>query len=897
MRGIQGKQEYTQRGVIRDTRPLGTRVAETLSDRSWAAVMFGTAGLTLLFLPSAGLVADLALIVAWLYALWFERQGKRRKLPLRKPIHANSPDFADPAPGSGRPKMAGGIMYIGNDRETGEELWVTNDDARQHLSFAGTTGAGKSEGIKSLSANSLAWGSGFINVDGKAQTKLWAEFWSLVRRFGRDDDVRLLNYIKGNSDTAAVSNTLNPFAFGASGPLSELIVSLMADAGSDPMWKERAIGLVKAVVAILTWMRDNRGLMLDAGIIRSALSFTEVVKLSRRNDIDEEMRAPIVAYLKELPGFDPTAYDDEGQLIPQPPGKQSGGDPAEAGKQHNFLTMQLTRALGSLNDDFGYIFKVQLADIDLRDIVLNRRILIVLLPALEVSSEGLAALGKIVVALLKGLMASTMGSAVEGEWEETIDSLPTNSPSPSQGFFDEAGYYMVDGFDVMFAQARSIGYALNIGFQDVPALKKRVAEAADSVLGNANIQLWGRLTDGQTTRDYFEKAVGEVMVMEVAGYSAQVGNATVNYNDRLDAAPQRRQRAEWLDVRGQIEGQVHITFSDRLVRADMFYAAPKKTKAFRVPRLLQVGAKAPPPSSKALATEVKQLVDKLSDPTWAAVLVGEQKAPSAELEAMMGAFKGGIMSKMSPQRCGCVAIAALEGPLADKAARLRAALAQAQNGSAVEGGGVEVEPSEVPAVEEANGDLEPIDEVVDAGAVLDALPSEVPAPTPVPAKSAPFQHEPQAARTVSVAPAAVELPPDDDALAIETAEKIVAAMCLSVGLSGGTPTGGDLLPVPQPAGPFGDVPAEPSPSEESALFGSLAEDHAVHEQLVEIEIAAGTDAQQAEQQASSVMQSLEEGVHYPHPPTPEPANPERLVQLLEQIRNSVYAYDTSKGSR
>ena len=52
-------------------------------------------------------------------------------------------------------------------------------------------------------------------------------------------------------------------------------------------------------------------------------------------------------------------------------------------EQHGFITMQLTRVFGSLADTYGHIIRTNLAEVDLKDVVLNRRILVVLLPALR----------------------------------------------------------------------------------------------------------------------------------------------------------------------------------------------------------------------------------------------------------------------------------------------------------------------------------------------------------------------------------------------------------------------------------------------------------------------------------------------------------------------------------
>ena len=67
----------------------------------------------------------------------------------------------------------------------------------------------------------------------------------------------------------------------------------------------------------------------------------------------------------------------------------------------------------------------------MRDIVLNRRILVVNLPALENSDATLAALGKLVVASLRGMMAQLLGASLEGDYSEA--DKPGMGPSPLPG--------------------------------------------------------------------------------------------------------------------------------------------------------------------------------------------------------------------------------------------------------------------------------------------------------------------------------------------------------------------------------------------------------------------------------------------------------------------------------
>ena len=171
------------------------------------------------FPPSANASAiycfsSLRLIYTW----WFVT--RKHVLPLKMPAFAKGKDKNDKG---GKPQ---GILFLGNEKGSGDELWLSGKDAGTHMLFLGTTGAGKTEGLKSIVSNALSWGSGFIYIDGKADTDLWASIYALARRFGRDDDLFVLNYLTGNSDLGAVSNTINPFTTGSSAYLTNLLVSL-----------------------------------------------------------------------------------------------------------------------------------------------------------------------------------------------------------------------------------------------------------------------------------------------------------------------------------------------------------------------------------------------------------------------------------------------------------------------------------------------------------------------------------------------------------------------------------------------------------------------------------------------------------------------------------------------
>ena len=451
------------------------------------------------------------------------------------------------------------------------------------------------ETLISLAYNALATGSGFIYIDGKGDNSLWAKIFSVVRFLGREDDLLVINYMTGGRDVTGPqkvkpSNTLNPFISGSAAGLTEVLVGLMDEAGGDnAMWKGRAISLISAIMLALVHLRETSGLLLDVDVIRDYLLLDNIQKLSKRHDLPIHVLQAVKAYLRSLPGYQEAAPKQSETVL----------------DQHGFLQMQFTRILGSLSDTYGYIFRTNLGEVDFFDVVLNRRILVVLLPAMEKSPDELGNLGKIIVAALKQMMATGLGDVLEGDYADVIETKPTASPSPYMCILDEYGYYVVKGASVMPAQARSLGFCMVFAGQDYPAFKKNNnAEEAISTIGNCNIKIFMKLEDPTETFDLAEKSIGEGNVGKTSGLTLNQG-AVNQYADQQNANIERRKRADWLDFKDHREGEAHIIFKSTLVRANMFFAAPKEVKTLQLNSMLRVE----PP----LAPDIQELDEQLSD--------------------------------------------------------------------------------------------------------------------------------------------------------------------------------------------------------------------------------------------------------------------------------------------
>ncbi len=591
-RGLESKHEQDSRMLIRDTRTLGQRAHDFFAEPLTAFSFLISLAVAGIIFPS---VIDLIFLSGVI--LFIFNYTRRISLPFRLPKISKQIDYNDQKPGGGKARYntARGIYHFGNERGSNYELWFANEDMRTHVLIFGSTGSGKTEALISMAYNSLIQGSGFIYVDGKGDNSLFSKIFSMSRSMGREDDVLLVNFMTGARDvfgpqSKRLSNTLNPFADGSSSMLSQLIVSLMDTAAATPdgdMWKGRAISFVEALMIFLAYMRDAGHILLDANVIRNYfhLEKLEVIVIDKQFPRDKQdsvslegipdvVMEPITNYVVNLPGYDKS---------------KKGKQVSQVLEQHGFITMQLTRVFTSLADTYGHILRTKLAEVDLRDVVLNRRILVVLLPALEKSPTELSNLGKVIIASMKAMMSSGLGSDVEGTYGELIQRKPTNSPTPYLCILDEYGYYAVEGFAVVPAQARSLGFSAVFAGQDLPAFQKASKEEAASIGANTNIKICMKMEDPTDTWEFFMKTAGEAYVTKVDAFQTNPGSVMNNYLDTRSASSEKRQRIELMDLKEQTEGEMHIFFKSKIVRARTFYANPAAVKYMRLNHFIKVG--------------------------------------------------------------------------------------------------------------------------------------------------------------------------------------------------------------------------------------------------------------------------------------------------------------------
>ncbi len=500
----------------------------------------------------------------------------RPLLPLRYP--ASRPKDA--------PKgKADGILMFGNVRSSSpyemfKEAWLADDDLRKHFLIIGSTGSGKSETLKGILFNALCWSSGYFVADGKADNKLPTDNYTMVRSVGRDDDLLVLNFLLGGRTPQQVTNSrrrrtngTNPFSSADADTIIQMGSNMLPKVeGEGKNWQEKALNLWRAQVVALCYKRDTMGMEL------SVTTFIEFMALPKIEDLYmegyEEFKqrgewsygfVGIKSYLdagcpaykvdkliaKHESGGGASAMSMGGR-----PGAGAGGKAFEqdnmAYEQHAYRTSQLMPVLNLLDKTYGFIFRDKFPEIDMIDVTLNNRILLMLIPSLEKSAAEAENLGKLAIACLRVMMGKNLGADIEGGRRELLESKATNAPYPYIVALDELAYYFSDGIAVMCAQARSLGFSMMALCQDLEKLTEgNRAPEAGAMMANQVSKYFMRVDDAKKTWDLVREIVGKTTVAVYREFSA----GAMGWARKLEVHLEEVERVSLTELQGMKAGQ------------------------------------------------------------------------------------------------------------------------------------------------------------------------------------------------------------------------------------------------------------------------------------------------------------------------------------------------------
>ncbi|MFX2611056.1 F-type conjugative transfer protein TrbC [Enterobacter mori] len=563
----------------------------------------------------ATLLLSLPVLLFW--ALVVAPSG-RWKMPMRMPMDMNRDDPSTerqvPAKVLGflpiasvrlHTSRAAGILYAGylRGKDAGRELWLSKDDLCRHVLMFGTTGAGKTEALMGWVFNALCWGKGLIYSDFKAQNDVALALASLARRFGREDDLRIMNFINGGRSRAQElledikgrpqTNTTNAFILAQESYITNLMDSMLPKTGGNGGdWQEKARSMNQALISALVYKCRREGTVMSQRTIQSHLPLRKIAGLyvqAVEEQWHDDIKNVLENYLSTLAGFDMDKVATPSEWDP------------EANRQHGYLMQQFTRMLSLFNDTYGHVFARDAGDIDLLDVVHNDRIMAVLVPALEISSNEAATLGRLYQSQLAMIISQDLGEKLEGRPQDNMKVRKFKGTFPFLWINDEIGAGYTEKVGELSTQVRSLDFCLLLAGQEVQRLKTAAGDAVWTLVANMGTRITGKIMDPKDTLEILQLMAGTEYRAQM-GSLVQQGGLTGGWDDdtRLNIREQKKVEVE--EVQSLQEGENVTLFKGQVIRGSSLYISDidkLSREEIRINRFVEV---APPSEHALLAT-------------------------------------------------------------------------------------------------------------------------------------------------------------------------------------------------------------------------------------------------------------------------------------------------------
>lgn len=454
----------------------------------------------------------------------------------------------------------GSIEYVGIEEtqcieiEHESSLYVTKDYIVTH----------NTETLVSLSYNALAMGSGFFYIDPKAAPKLAAQIYTMCRLLGRDDDFQIMSYSMQSKNKQLrhpkkIANTINPFTVGSSDLLTQLLVALIPPAdGGNAVFANKAQSMIAALMRGLVDLRDGGHIQMSLLSVREYMNPVKYVELAHDPRISHVSKAAMVGFLRDC------NWNEGSEKDPQ-----KGRAYFE---QFGYAISYFSLPMSQLTGTYGHIYLTEHGEIGMFDTIKNRRVLVVMLPSLEMAPETLKAVGQITLSAVRNACSVGLGDKLVGELSDVLGSLPVDSPTPFLSITDEYAAIPTPGYAEVLTQGRGLGIAAIVASQDFGGIKAGDEKGAGQIIANTKVKLCMKMEDCEDTWELFKKIASEGQVSTISHHEESGllgGYATTNSASMNDLF-----RLHIRDLQEQIEGEFHAFFNGSVVRGATFYAAP-----------------------------------------------------------------------------------------------------------------------------------------------------------------------------------------------------------------------------------------------------------------------------------------------------------------------------------
>lgn len=494
-------------------------------------------------------------------------------------------------------------LRIGEDAYT-LPVTFSNEELTKHILINGSTGSGKTSQLMTIIAKQISRGGGVIYVDGKSENPTWMQFYSMAKKYGREDEVFLLSF---RASAEAMSSKWNFMMEGTSSEISDIILNLSIGtsaqkAGDNKVFIDRAKNLMKLVCSALTYLRDVKKEVITIQDLIQCINLNALVAMASPsvssippdcigyakywipNDYIEKgmsltSKSAIIEYLRgiganiseEKPfNMKELAPDVRSNLV----------------KQHSFAQMQFQEALNDLANVYGRIFNSRYSDINLSDIIANNELLYVLVPSLEKSSDAKAGIGKMVLTAIKGACSYMLGAKSEGTNEILMKDLHRRRSKPTYlMILDEYGSYITPGVEDIFAQARSLGISVIVSIQEYASLEIQGDQREKKrIKSNTNIKIALKTECEETIQDIVKAAGKRTVMLESRKDIHKTNIFKKKLSENIETKEEDRVKPE--DLKKIRDGYGYILYNGEVRKYRADYINPEYANEIILPRMI-----------------------------------------------------------------------------------------------------------------------------------------------------------------------------------------------------------------------------------------------------------------------------------------------------------------------
>ena len=217
------------------------------------------------------------------------------------------------------------------------------------------------------------------------------------------------------------------------------------------------------------------------------------------------------------------------------------------------------------------VFAHDAGDIDLRDVVHNDRILVVLVPALELSSAESATLGRLYQSQLAMILSQDLGEKLEGRPEANMIVRKFSDRFPFLWIIDEVGAGYSEKLGELATQIRSLGYCLVLAGQEVQRLKTAAGDAVWTLVANMGTRITGIIRDPKDTLEILQLMAGTEYRAEMSAMVQQEGLVGSGWREDSRLQVREQKKVDVDEIQALREGENITLFRGQVIRASSLY--------------------------------------------------------------------------------------------------------------------------------------------------------------------------------------------------------------------------------------------------------------------------------------------------------------------------------------